>query len=67
MLLQYVSKRNDRYKENYLDLDSIHIQAMPLDDRAREAVKENEAESNDGMLDILAWTHTKRKLTSNFV
>ena len=33
---------------------------MPLDDRAREAVKENEAESNDGMLDILAWTHTKK-------
>lgn len=47
-------------RENYLDLDSIHIQAMPLDDRAREAVKENEAESNDGMLDILAWTHTKK-------
>ncbi len=47
-------------REKYLDLDSIHIQAMPLDDRAREAVKENEAESNDGMLDILAWTHTKK-------
>lgn len=27
-------------REKYLDLDSIHIQAMPLDDRAREAVKE---------------------------
>ena len=47
-------------REKYLDLDSIHIQAMPLDDRAREVVKENEAESNDGMLDILAWTHTKK-------
>lgn len=47
-------------REQYLDLDSIHIQAMPLDDRAREAVKENEAESNDGMLDILAWTHTRK-------
>lgn len=47
-------------REKYLDLDSIHIQAMPLDDRAREAVKENEAESNDGMLDILGWTHTKK-------
>ncbi len=44
MLLQYVSKGMIDIREKYLDLDSIHIQAMPLDDRAREVVKENEAE-----------------------
>ncbi len=47
-------------REKYLNLDSIHIQAVPLDEKARGAVKENEAESTDGTLDILAWTHTKK-------
>ena len=47
-------------REKYLDLDSIHIQAMPLDDRAREVVKENEAESNDAMFLIaLIWQEIK--------
>lgn len=47
-------------REKYLNLDSIHIQAVPLDEKARDSVKENEAESTDGTLDILAWTHTKK-------
>ena len=48
-------------KETYLDFDSVHIWAMPLDEKAKKLTEQAEGRNNESGVDILSWKHTKEK------